>query len=429
MDTIRSDDGLSAIIWDIYSNNNNGIEPFTFNSSQTNPGGFCGGNFPSTEGVCWNKEHTFPKSWFKLSGSNYEQPTESDLFLVRPTDGQANSNRSNYIYSTVGTPYSYQMPIPGQFAGYPMPPNPVISKMGSSNYPGISSTNAFEPNNAVKGDLARGYFYILTRYQNNLNNWVNLNGPATDVDIVVDGTTNGGLYPSLNIPYLQLLYSWHLADPVDAKEINRNNLVYSQQNNRNPYVDHPEYVAQVWECTGVIPVTLISFSAQKNNESVLLKWQATRETSFKEYEIQRSTDGINFYKTGSVIGRNFANYDYTDNRLPIAKNVFYRLKMIDIDGRFSYSKIVSVKLNDNFYDAAIFPNPAANKITVKMEQLFFAKTMVQVTDMAGRNVLQTSIPPAQNNFEMDVKQLPTGRYLIQISSGNEFINKSFVIIR
>ena len=55
--------------------------------------------------------------------------------------------------------------------------------------------------------------------------------------------------------------------------------------------------------------------------------------------------------------------------------------------------------------------------------------MVQVTDMAGRTVLQTSIPPAQNNFEMDVKQLPTGRYLIQISSGNEFINKSFVIIR
>ena len=67
------------------------------------------------------------------------------------------------------------------------------------------------------------------------------------------------------------MFDWNNLDPVDAKEINRNNLVFTQQNNRNPYIDHPEYVLAVWQCTGVLPVTVTDFTAQKNNESVLLK--------------------------------------------------------------------------------------------------------------------------------------------------------------
>jgi endonuclease I len=434
VDTIRSDDGLTAIIWDIYSNNNSGIEPFTFNSSQTSPGGFCGGSSPGSAGICWNKEHTFPRSWFKLSNGSYEQPTEADLFLVRPTDSKVNSNRANYIYSAVGTPYSYQMPTVGQFAGYPMPPNPVITKMGTSNYPGITAATALEPNDAVKGDLARGYFYILTRYQSNLSNWISVNAATTDIDIVVDGATNGGLYPSLNLPYLQMLYGWHIADPVDAKEINRNNLVYGQQNNRNPYIDHPEYVNLVWSCTGVIPVTIIDFTAQKNNETVLLQWQATRETSFKEYEVQRSMDGINFYKVGSVAGRNFAGYDFTDvsySTLPLRTGaaVFYRLKMIDIDGKFNLSRIVSVKQNSYFSDAIVFPNPATGKLTVRLHQLLSEKGLLFVTDPAGRNIMQLTLAALQNNIDLNVNHLPAGRYFIKIIAGRQVINQSFMVIR
>ncbi len=426
VDTIRSDDALRSIIWDVYSNNNTGPEPFEFNSSQTPTGGFCGGSSPSTVGVCWNKEHTFPRSWFKLGGTSYQQPTEADLYLVRPTDAKINSERGNIPYSTVGTPTSFQFPTVGAYPGYPIPPNPVLDKIGPSNYPGVTAASAFEPHDAVKGDLARGYFYILTRYQNELANWTTLNS-ATSISVVADGTTNGGLYPSFRLSYLQMMYSWNNLDPVDAKEINRNELVYSQQNNRNPYVDHPEYVALVWQCTGVLPVTITDFTAQKNNEFVLLKWYATFETNFKKYEIERSIDGIRFYKIGEVAGRNLANYSFTDNNLPNANTVYYRLKMIDIDEKFTNSKTIAIKIASNFSNAQIYPNPTKNKLIVKLQQALNEKSNLIITDLSGKIILQ-QVVAGQKIIDLDVGKLSAGRYFINISNPSEVINQSFVVI-
>lgn len=427
VDTIRSDDGLSSIIWDIYSNNPVGPEPFTFNSSQNPSGGFCGGSTPGSEGICWNKEHTFPRSWFKLSGSSYQQPTEADLFLVRPTDAKINGNRGNIPYSTVGSA-SYQFPIAGSYPGYPMPPNPVLDKIGPSNYPGISVPAAFEPHDAVKGDLARGYFYILTRYQNELANWVTLNG-ATGLSTVADGTTGGGLYPSFQLSYLQMMYAWHNLDPVDVKEINRNDLVYSQQNNRNPYVDHPEYVALVWQCTGVLPVTITDFTAQKTNESVILKWYATYETNFRQYEVERSTSGRPFTRIGSVEGRNLAGYSFVDNDLPAAGIVYYRLKMLDMDGRFNYSKTIAVRLNGNFSNALVFPNPAKTNLTTRLQSALTQHSQMAVSDLSGRIVMQLQLTAGQTSVVLDVSKLPAGRYFIKISNPGELIRQSFVIIK
>ena len=426
-DTIRSDDGLRSIIWDVYSNNNTGPEPFEFNSSQNPAGGFCGGSTPGSEGVCWNKEHTFPRSWFKLSGSSYEQPTEADLFLVRPTDSKINSSRGNIPYSTVGAPTSYLFPAVGAYPGYPIPPNPVLDKIGPSNYPGVTASSAFEPHNAVKGDLARGYFYILTRYQNELANWVILNG-GTGLGIVADGVTNGGLYPSFQLSYLQMMYNWNNLDPVDAKEINRNDLIYTQQNNRNPYIDHPEYVALVWQCTGVLPVTILDFTAQKNNESVFLKWYATQETNFRQYEIQRSTDGIVFSKIGELPGKNLANYSFIDNKLPTANTVYYRLKMIDIDGKFSYSKTIAIRISDNFSNAQVYPNPTKGNLTIKLQHSLSENSKLIIADLSGRILLQQVIN-GQKNVDLDVSKFPAGRYFIKLSNCIELINQSFVIIK
>ena len=427
VDTIRSDDALRSIIWDVYSNNNAGPEPFEFNSSQNPSGGFCGGTTGGTEGVCWNKEHTFPRSWFKLTASSYQQPTEADLFLVRATDSKLNSNRGNIPYSTTGAP-TYQFPTAGAFPGYPMPPNPVLDKIGPSNYPGVTAASAFEPSNAVKGDLARGYFYILTRYQNELSNWVSLNG-ATSLTTIADGATNGGLYPSFQLSYLKMMYAWNNLDPVDAKEINRNNLVFTQQNNRNPYIDHPEFVLAVWQCTGVLPVTVTNFTAQKNNQLVLLKWYATFETNFKKYEIERSIDGINFYKIGEVAGRNLANYSFTDNDLPKVNTIFYRLKMIDIDAKFSNSKIVSVRIADNFSNALIYPNPTKELLVIKLQQPLTETSQLIVADISGRIVLQQQINGGLKNIDLTVSHLQPGRYFIKISNAAELINQSFVVIK
>ncbi len=174
--------------------------------------------------------------------------------------------------------------------------------------------------------MARAYFYIVTRYQNNLANRITLNQAATDVEIVVDGVTNSGTYPSLQLPYLKMLYQWHVSDPVDAREIKRNNLVYIPQNNRNPFVDNPEYVALMFQCTGVIPVTLISFEGKLGNQFALLQWYATQETTFKKFVIERSTDGNNFNEIREVAGQNLAHYSYEGTKLSYRVVAYYRLK-------------------------------------------------------------------------------------------------------
>ena len=197
-------------VWDVYSDIPGGTPPyeFTFYTDQC-------GNY-NEEGDCYNKEHSFPKSWF--GGEVY--PMYSDLFHIYPTDGWVNNKRGNYPYGKVNNPSWTSM---------------NGSKLGNCSYSGYNGT-AFEPIDGYKGDLARTYFYMATRYYGEDNSW-----PGSEM-------TNGAqpLEWALN-----MLYDWHTQDPVSQKEINRNNAVYQIQNNRNPFIDHPEYVGAIWFNTTV----------------------------------------------------------------------------------------------------------------------------------------------------------------------------------
>jgi hypothetical protein len=101
------------------------------------------------------------------------------------------------------------------------------------------SGNVFEPADIYKGDFARIYFYMATRYENQIANWENYSSYG-------DAALDGSSFPCYEQWYLDMLVKWHLNDPVSQKEAKRNDEVYSIQGNRNPYVDHPEYVMKVW---------------------------------------------------------------------------------------------------------------------------------------------------------------------------------------
>jgi endonuclease I len=197
-------------VWDIYSDIPGGTPPyeFTFYTDQC-------GNY-NEEGDCYNKEHSFPKSWF--GGEVY--PMYSDLFHVYPTDGWVNNKRGNYEYGEVNNASWTSM---------------NGSKLGNCSYSGYNGT-VFEPIDGYKGDLARTYFYMATRYYGEDGNW-----PGSEM-------TNGAqpLEWALN-----MLYDWHLQDPVSQKEISRNNAIYQIQDNRNPFIDHPEYAGVIWFNTTV----------------------------------------------------------------------------------------------------------------------------------------------------------------------------------
>ncbi len=156
----------------------------------------------------WNTEHTWAKSWGFPSESDTPY---SDFHHLRITECQTNAYRSNSWFGEVSNPTS------------------------TDNYGNKWTSSIFEPRDSVKGDIARMLFYMDVRYDGE-------NG-ETDL-ILIDGftaTSGDALHGDL-----ETLIKWHNEDPVDDRERERNDIVYSYQKNRNPFVDHPEYVDIVW---------------------------------------------------------------------------------------------------------------------------------------------------------------------------------------
>ena len=195
-------------VWDMYS----GITNFTFGTDQA-------GTYKK-EGDVYNREHSFPNSWF---GKN-TPPMYTDLHHLYPTDGYVNGRRSNYPFGeTDGESYKSS----GNF-----------SKLGKCTYPGYTGT-VFEPNDEYKGDFARTYFYMVTCYEEKLPDWYRNNA---DVRPTLDGNT----YPGLSSWQLAMLMEWAEQDPVSEKEVSRNNAVYKIQRNRNPFIDYPGLEQFIW---------------------------------------------------------------------------------------------------------------------------------------------------------------------------------------
>lgn len=194
----QTDKRADGYLRDWYSNATN----YTWNDK--------GGN--SSEGAGWNREHTVPQSWF---GSGLPK---SDVVQVVPTDCWVNGMRSNYPLAEVGTVEKQSK------NGY--------SKLGSCKTAGYSG-KVFEPNDEIKGDLARIYFYMVTCYENLATGWGH-------------SVFSTNKYPGFMDWYLTMLMRWSKQDPVDEVERARNNAVWSVQANRNPFVDYPGLEDYVW---------------------------------------------------------------------------------------------------------------------------------------------------------------------------------------
>ena len=199
-----TDKKANGKVWDMYSDVPGGTPAYeyTFGSGQ------CGTY--NSEADCYNREHSFPKSWW----GGGQDTMYTDLFHLVPTDGYVNSKRSNFPYGEVGT------------ATWTSSNG---CKLGSSNYPGYTGT-VFEPIDEYKGDFARNYFYMATRYKNKMSTW------NSDMLAGADFSTWA----------LNLLLDWNAQDPVSQKEEDRNDAIYGIQGNRNPFIDHPAWVNDIW---------------------------------------------------------------------------------------------------------------------------------------------------------------------------------------
>jgi hypothetical protein len=207
----------------MYSDVPGGTPPYeyTFGVDQGGIGG--------QEGNGYSREHSFPRSWFGGEVS----PMNTDLFILYPCDTHVNGSRGSYAYGETTAPEWTSL---------------NGSERGASSIPGYAGV-VFEPIDAFKGDLARAYFYVSTRYYTEDAAWPD--GPMT----------NGA---ELLAWASQMLLQWHLQDPVSQKEIDRNGAIYRIQHNRNPFFDRPEFVARMFMTAGAGDVPGVSLGLSQN---------------------------------------------------------------------------------------------------------------------------------------------------------------------
>ena len=200
-----TDNKGNNVVWDMYSDG----ADYTYNY-YSNGNNQCGEY--EQEGDCYNREHSWPQSWF----NNAETPTK-DLHHIFPTDGFVNYQRSNYPFGEVQTAtWTSQNG----------------SKLGNCKSSLGYSSKVFEPIDEYKGDFARALMYMSVRYYDEDSDW----------------GTSGMTDKSVIKPWaIAMLLNWSDNDPVSQKEIDRNNVVYGIQGNRNPFIDHPEYAHIIWE--------------------------------------------------------------------------------------------------------------------------------------------------------------------------------------
>jgi Secretion system C-terminal sorting domain len=178
--------------------------------------------------------------------------------------------------------------------------------------------------------------------------------------------------------------------------------------------------------SGVVPLTLLSFDAFKNKNKVDLKWTTTNEINTSHFEIERSSNAVDFTKIGSVNSVNSSgtnNYSSEDIQ-PLKGINFYRLKQVDIDGSFKYSNINKV-LFENFGDAiTIYPNPA--KDYIQFDYVSKQKTiLVSLFDMQGRLIRTTTLANVLP-LKLNVENLSKGNYVIQLSDGEKIAIGGFI---
>ncbi|MFK8102673.1 MAG: T9SS type A sorting domain-containing protein, partial [Saprospiraceae bacterium] len=186
--------------------------------------------------------------------------------------------------------------------------------------------------------------------------------------------------------------------------------------------------------TGItLPVELTRFVATPEGCNVNLEWTSTSEDNFSHYELQRGENGLNFetFETiegrGGIIEKNYHFYD--ESALPKG---YYRLKMVDLDGRFKYSRILQVTTDcSKATDMILYPNPAAKRSTLGVK--FYAKSAkanLTLLDMFGR-VLKVipfdNLDREWNTILLSLEDYPAGNYYLHIDAGDDRVSKGFVI--
>jgi len=281
----------------------------------------------------YNREHSWPKSYgFPNDGSsNYPYTDTHHLFIA---DSGYNSSRSNKPYANCSGCNEKITEINNNRGG-----------VDSNWTAGSFSAGSWETWNARKGDVARALMYMDVRYAGGTHGITGANEPdliLTDDRALIDASNTGA---NGSVAYMGLrstLIQWHKDDPVDDFERRHTDTVYSFQGNRNPFIDHPEYVTCVFEniCNGgggggdiTPPSSPTNLAAVGGAGIVNLNWDTNLETDLAGYNVYRSTTSGG--ATNKLNAALISSTSYADNNVTANVTYFYLITAVDTSGNES----------------------------------------------------------------------------------------------
>ncbi len=366
---IKTDTRPDGYVRDWYSNATN------YSHNVDNKGNY------SKEGDMYNREHSVPQSWFSEAS-----PMVSDIVHVLPTDGYVNNRRSSYPLADVNSvTYSSKNDY---------------SKLGSCKVDGYSGT-VFEPNDEIKGDMARIYFYMATCYQDKISNWTK--GESQKV-------FGNSSYPGLRDWVLAMFMRWSKQDPVDDVEIARNNAVYEVQGNRNPFVDYPGLEDYVWGDMTDVAFSYDNYAGGSSGGETTKVAMPTFSPDAGTYynsvtvSINCATEGATIYYTTNGADASEQSLVYTGS-IEIAETS--TIKAIAVkDGQHSAQAEATYTITDE----PVIPQPGGS-IEIALNNAFFG----------------TSFNGAINKYTADLVGTKDGisvTYSLGDGGGNRFCNDS-----
>ncbi len=174
-----------------------------------------------------------------------------------------------------------------------------------------------------------------------------------------------------------------------------------------------------------LPIELLFFDAELIDDNVLLKWSTLSETDNDYFEIQRSTDAVNWETIKKENGAGYSvsqiSYKATD-LYPLLNSSYYRLKQTDFNGNYTYSAIREVYYNNGFEKLKVYPNPAQNFLTVELENI--GSYQISIYNSVGKKIAKINNEFSNNQAKLDLRNLPSGLYFLVLSKNNGVIRKT-----
>lgn len=200
-------------------------------------------------------------------------------------------------------------------------------------------------------------------------------------------------------------------------------------------IGYPDPTCGGLSCPPTVPVTLLSFEADiLKNDRVLLQWKTETEVNNRGFEIHRSINGTNWetlgFQNGSGMTSKIIEYQFIDHSPPFG-TVYYRLKQIDYDGKYTFSRVLSLKILSNKNKIGeLYPNPSQSGL-INLDYSYTENTMltVSVFEISGKKLLSQkySILEGNNTLRLDFSSLQSGIYIVTIFDGIILKNTKLII--